>query len=389
MMRGALLAFTATLIGLAAALGLAEVALRVVGEPPELMYVPNPWYGWSHQPGAKFVRETEGNAVEIEINALGLRDRPFDLAKRAETFRVLVLGDSFMEALQVPLERTFAKQLESRLAPATRAAGCGVEVLNGGISAFGTDNALLYYRHAGRRFAPDLVVLGFYVGNDVRNNWFELENVDAGGARKPHFVPRDEGIEPVDYPFAAHASPAVPLKLFVNRNVWSYSLLREVVARRRRAAADDVRGLPLDYQLYEAAPPASWESAWRVTDALLGALAREVAADGARLFVVVIPSQEQVEPERFWRAVDAVGRGERGAWNLEAPEARLAALLEARGVAHLRLLDEFRTAAAAGEKLYLEVDSHWTARGHERAAQRAAAALESDVTAGCQREARA
>ena len=34
---------------------------------------------------------------------------------RAGTYRILVLGDSFVEALQVPLETTFARQLEGLL----------------------------------------------------------------------------------------------------------------------------------------------------------------------------------------------------------------------------------------------------------------------------------
>jgi hypothetical protein len=384
MTRSILLSLAATLIGLAAAFGLAEGALRVAGVSPELMYVPNPWYGWSHQPGARFVRETEGATVRIEINDLGLRDRPFALDKPEGTYRILVLGDSFIEALQVPLTHTFAKQLEAQLAPYGRKRGCTIEVMNGGVSAFGTDNSLLYYRHDGRRFEPDLVLLGFYLGNDIRNNWFELENIDAGGARKPHFVPRGDGIELVDYPFTAHASWSVPLKVFLNRHVWTYALLREVSARQRRAGTDEVRGLPLDYQLYAAATPTVWHTAWQVTEALLAEFAREVRQDGAELFVLLIPAQEQVEPRRFWSTVQAAGRSDPAEWNLDAPAARLGEILAVRGIAHLELLTDFRAAAARGEKLHLEIDAHWTAQGHQRAARRVAKALTARGDVGCQ-----
>jgi hypothetical protein len=385
MNRNVLLSLTATAIGLSIALGLAEAALRVAGKAPELLYAPNPWFGWSHQPGATYVRETEGRKVAVAINDLGFRDRPFTLEKPADTFRILVLGDSFIEALQVPLEQTFAKQLEQRLA-ARGAHGCAVQVINSGVSAFGTDNALLFYRHEARRLAPDLVVLGFYVGNDVRNNWAELENVDAGGARKPHFVLRDGKALAADYPFEAHASWTVPLKMFVNQHVWSYGLLRELTARWQRAGADQVRGLPLDYQLYEKDAAAVWATAWQVTDALIAELAREVRADAAQLFVMLIPAHEQVEPQRFERAVRAAGRGQPGAWNLEGPTQRLGSMLGARRIPHLDLLPDFRAAAGEGARLYLEVDSHWTADGHARAADRVAEALAADRAVRCREE---
>src|SRR5262249_3540321 len=90
------------------------------------------------------------------------------------TFRILVLGDSFVEAMHVPLEATFHRLLEQQLSagdPTRR-----IEVFAAGISGWGTASELLYFEQYGVRFKPDLVVLAVYPGNDVKNNRSSLED---------------------------------------------------------------------------------------------------------------------------------------------------------------------------------------------------------------------
>lgn len=93
-----------------------------------------------------------------------------------------MLGDSFTEAQQVPGERSFSELLEVGLSRAGPA-----EVINAGISGFGTDNALLFFEHEAYKYVPDLVVLAFCVCNDVRSNWYRLEK--APEASESHIAP--------------------------------------------------------------------------------------------------------------------------------------------------------------------------------------------------------
>ena len=51
----------------------------------------------------------------MQINREGLRDVEHQYAKPPGVFRILVLGDSFVEAMHVPLESTFPRRLEERL----------------------------------------------------------------------------------------------------------------------------------------------------------------------------------------------------------------------------------------------------------------------------------
>ncbi len=96
-------------------------------------------------------------------------------AKPPGSFRVAVLGDSFIEAFQVPDEQTFCARLESGLQDCSALAGRQVEVLNFGVSGYGTAQELLMLRHYVWQYQPDLVLLAFFPGNDLRNNSAELE----------------------------------------------------------------------------------------------------------------------------------------------------------------------------------------------------------------------
>jgi hypothetical protein len=98
-------------------------------------------------------------SVPIETNSLGFRDREWDPAKPAGLVRVALLGDSFVEALQVPFERTAAQLLEAKLTARAAAADASTrwEVLNFGISNYSVGQYLLVWEGYARRFGPDFV----------------------------------------------------------------------------------------------------------------------------------------------------------------------------------------------------------------------------------------
>ncbi len=378
-------------IAISACLGLlvVEVALRLLGITAELIYRPNQWYGWSLPASRHFTFDSHGRRIEIDINSQGLRDIPHAYERQPGSLRVLVLGDSFMEALQVAHESTFATQLETELRRRVRDSKLAVEVINAGVSGFGTDNALLFFRQEGRSYRPDVVLLAFYVGNDVRNNSYELELIDSGGQRKPYFTLGREGLELNAYPFTQHEGLPTRVRMFLNRNLRTYGFLRELRDRSRERTTGDRRAMPLDFGLFASPPAPAWESAWRVSEALLVTLAAEISAGGGRLFVMLIPADFQVERALWTRQLEAKGAGSTAVdWDLDAPNRRLRDFLTAQGIPVLDLLPLFRAQVEPGTTLYLPDDGHWTDAGHALAARAAAESLlasgvaRSMVTAG-------
>jgi len=371
------------LIGCVVALLIAEAALRILGVTSKLVYSPNPYYGWGHTAGDEFLWTTESRELKIEINALGLRDSDHPYEKPEGTSRILVLGDSFPEALQVPLEDGFSSVLEKALNDGTSKP---IEVINAGVSGFGTDNALLFFNHEGFKYSPDIVLLTFYVGNDVRNNWSPLEELDSGGPRKPFYNIGPEGLTLHRYPFDRGDGWTGPIKIFLSRHSRLYAFSRETWnrfgSRMSEAAGNDGNDdtnevdarIPLDLPLFQREPPKEWDDAWQVTRAILRELRSEVTRRGGQLFVVTVPTAFQVHPEIWEGRLVANNSLRRVDWTLDNPNEYLSDICDEEQIPDL--LSLMRSEASnTNSLLYFFHDNHWNEAGHKFAAMHVAEAL--------------
>jgi hypothetical protein len=181
--------------GLVFALLLAEVGLRVSGFSHFNPYIVDQELGYSLRPNAAGWWLKEG-ATYVTINSQGLRDREHTFAKPPDTIRIAVLGDSFAEALQVPMEKAFWTLMQPKVQDCSRAnelkagsAGPKVEILNFGVSGYSTARELILLRQRVWQYSPDIVLLLVTPRNDIRDNSRALDpNTDLG---VPYFVYRE------------------------------------------------------------------------------------------------------------------------------------------------------------------------------------------------------
>ena len=141
--------------------------------------------GYALRPNAEGWYRKEGEAY-VSINSDGLRDREHSLVKPRDSFRIAVLGDSYPEALSVRMEEAFWSVMQSKLqecAPAPRK----IEVLNFGISGYGTAQELLTLREQVWKYSPDLVILAVTTNNDITDNVRALKKTDE----IPYFIYKD------------------------------------------------------------------------------------------------------------------------------------------------------------------------------------------------------
>ncbi|MCC6420112.1 MAG: hypothetical protein IT429_17900, partial [Gemmataceae bacterium] len=123
-------------------LGTLEASLRLFGPILPGNYTSGPYlerhpiYGFFHVPGYEGWQHSSEYFARVRFNQLGLRDPRDSYAKPDGTFRILLLGDSFMEAVQVEQHETTAAVLEARLRAARP--GLNVEVINTGVAGWGT-----------------------------------------------------------------------------------------------------------------------------------------------------------------------------------------------------------------------------------------------------------
>lgn len=95
-------------------------------------------------------------------NRFGFNDRDYALDKPEGTFRILVVGDSFGWA--GGRDGNYTEVLEALLTE--RYGERRVEVINSGYPMTHTGEQLAMLRKFGLQYDPDLVILGFFVGND-------------------------------------------------------------------------------------------------------------------------------------------------------------------------------------------------------------------------------
>ncbi len=102
--------------------------------------------------------------MTITTNSFGLRDRDFTKEVPEGVYRILVIGDSFTFGIGVQNNETYPKifELELNKDPSAR-----IEVLNVGKSGIGPQEYLELLKHYSQVYDYDIVVVGFYVGNDV------------------------------------------------------------------------------------------------------------------------------------------------------------------------------------------------------------------------------
>lgn len=106
--------------------------------------------------------------VPVRVNALGFRDeRDYDLEKKPNTFRILVLGDSVTFGHGALSDTTYPFLLEQRLKQWRP--GVDWQVWNLGVPGYNTAQELKYLERVGPRYHPDLVIVGFYE-NDLSDN---------------------------------------------------------------------------------------------------------------------------------------------------------------------------------------------------------------------------
>jgi lysophospholipase L1-like esterase len=403
-------------------LGLAETALRALGPRVGAGITaqrralgeawPNPRWQDSERYGARlregvhsYAEVTFGDIVQMGFvppDVAAGRVRRFPFVTDAEGFRnrsvrdpieVAALGDSFTDAMTLPVEQAWPARLEARL---------GRPVQNYGTAGFGPQQEERVLADFALRHHPRLVVVAFFAGNDI----FNAESFDD-------FV-RDPG----------HAPPRPPgwrIKDIVARfdDLYLVSLARAAADAVGKAEAVRAAEGPADDALEPPAPAGSRATfdrgmfavpvagrslrialmppylntlrfsrddlrarrGWALTRATVERMQRLCRDARAELVVMFVPFKSQVylpllrrsfRREELENALGFYFRGEKTAVDVEVMERnRLAqnelmeSLCGELGIAFVDLTPELETQVASGHNVYFPDDAHWNAAGHE------------------------
>lgn len=117
---------------------------------------------WTREKYRKINEEiNQKNQAYAALNPYSFTDRVWDERKPAGTYRVAVLGDSFIWGYGLPYEQAWGHKLAQKIAERYQQ----VEVLNWGFSGWSTVNELAFLETEGVKFDIDALIVG-YVRND-------------------------------------------------------------------------------------------------------------------------------------------------------------------------------------------------------------------------------
>lgn len=312
----------------------------------------------------------------VKMNSHGFRDKERTYGKKEGVFRILVLGDSMTEALQVPPKQSYPHILETSLNSEN---GQKFEVINLAVPGFNTAYEYLMFNYLGLKYQPDLVILPFFIGDDVRDNSSVIEKalVDSddeeinnnlisilgngkvdgkalkigvnGSGREE--TKRDKGGLP-------HIIKRASVSLFPNIY---YSLVDCV---------KDKPGITAYHQVYAEEYSPRWQNDWNVTKSLISGLANELRMSDTEFLVVVIPNEFEFRPDKWNKVLHKNPKMKTVNFDVKKPERILKEFLETNNIDYLLLRPKFEEySGKTGKDLYLYDGLHWNSDGHALVAQ--------------------
>jgi lysophospholipase L1-like esterase len=305
----------------------------------------DPELGWAPRSSVSGLHRDKGFSVLVSQNRFGLR-APDDLetGRRGAARRMLVLGDSYVWGYGVPQEQLFSDPHVHQ---------SEVEIVNFGVSGYGTDQALLLYRRLGTRFEVDEVVLAFTPYNDVENNLASRQY----DREKPYFTVENGGLRlhdahVVDWVWRTRAD-----KIRVSSRILNLidSAALQIRNRVLRATAEPEGVAEARDEARRAAEVTSRDrDGVELTRILIRTLAEEVRARGADFSVVFVPYKPHVLAD--------------------LPENHplvplLAAALTTDGIPYHEPYPFFLAGASAGRSLFNPLDNHLSPDGHREFAR--------------------
>jgi lysophospholipase L1-like esterase len=306
----------------------------------QALFTRDPEIGHRLQPGASARFTTVEFSTDLRINAQGVRDDEDIGPKAPGERRIVVLGDSLVLSVQVPLVQTFCERLEARLNAA--ASGVRWRVINAGVQGYGPVQEWFFFDRVAAAFEPDVVLVVVFVGNDAIEAHDTRAWLDAG---RP----------------LSSAQPAIGRLREILRSsvVLQIVRLRWDLLRSKLATAAPERPLAS----YLAEPPPEVMSGVAVTRQAIEKIDGRARAVGARTGIVLMPARFQTD-DADHRALSATVARAGGELVRDAATERLR-----DGLAPLELptLDLLPVLARQPDRtgLFFQRNVHLTPRGHD------------------------
>ncbi len=295
---------------------------------------------------------------EIKINSKGLRDLERTYEKQTGNYRILGLGDSFAFGHGLPLKESYLSLLEKKL---QNKLGDHLEVIKAGSPGVGFKEYLSILEQEGVKYNPDLILVSFFVGNDVNrditiDNAQQSENTKINNSKLDSF------------------NLILNLKNYLRRNIHLYSFVVDRLKTipiiriwlQENGLASGLIGsyvvdvLMKDYSVISK----TYSKGWLEVESIL----EKMEGINDNIVVVIIPTREQVDSSRMLKAANQLGYKIQDI-DIYKPSRIIKKYCQNMSILCIDLLPEFINMQEQGEQLYFDIDPHLNKEGNVLASE--------------------
>lgn len=322
-----------------------------------MYYEPDPYTGFHLKPyGVGYFQ----NQIPAIANSQGHRDDEVSLDKPDDVFRILVLGDSFTVGANVRQDEAYPQVLERLLNENSH--DLRYEVVNTAVGGWEPFQYAQYYEHYARQFQPDLILIGFFVGNDAYNQLNKVEQLSTAvfGRRVSRNAAENE---------------STPLRVFLLEHSNLARLLMQktphaLVFTRQQCDefTEDYLTVQRDRLPNHLKRDAQQEALVANSVQQIDRIRQLAAPDNIPVVIAILPDENQINPALQARLIPP---DQRDRYDFAMPQSLLVERFSSLGLSTIDLLPVF---LADPRCLYMN-DTHWTPEGHALAAQTIAKGL--------------
>lgn len=332
--------------------------------------------------------------IMYKINDYGLRDYPIAYKKEGGTFRILFIGDSFVQGHGVDIDNSLTKLLEKKLNENIQ--GKKFEVINAGVFGYSPLVEYLYLKNEGLKFEPDLALVGFNV-TDFQEDTKRFEELQmsypnisennlnkkiAGGEAEFNYEKINSAAKTTSTQKVFLPQLSYHIKQWLRENSKTYKILADFIKKINQPLQKDainqgnINDDIVAIMRGDKISGDDWAKLWILPIEYLKLMSQLLKNQNIPIIVIAIPDAVQVA-DNEWPNRTALGYPQ----NFEDPRGpfqnELAKRLESSNIPIIDLLPIFKVSGIF--PLYFSHDGHWRESGHKLAADEIFKILKSEI----------
>lgn len=330
---------------------LTEITFRIYHRlNPSFMFYDTSYNRWRGKPHA--------DDYTFQLNSSGFKDLEFSRKKDKNTFRIVSLGDSFSYGV-VPYEYNYLTVLEENLNQSHQSDNSSkkinkIEVYNMGIIGTGPKDYLSILVNESLAFKPNLIMVGFYLGNDFIDNRITAKERKILKDNESYVVTFLQGLMKIHSNFKGHVHFKKDAQYADQQATFGDGNYLQMLREKSMIFIKN----PVDPTFFQQA----------FDDALADLIKIKEVAEYHKipLLVVLIPDEVQVN-QRWQQAVINDYHVTPDTFDFQLPNKLLAKALTKNNIAYLDLTEKF-IEVGQNKYLYKPNDTHWNIAGNQLAA---------------------